>query len=513
MSDALLHFFNFIHEAQKERGSVAFYLRSRGLEFADELEAQFAVVDNCIKPFAALPKSRSAKLEPFLNAAFYLPSKRKYLIARMIDPAEALVFYSREIIAPAIEIVQEIAVFDPENQPSKVSAFAHFLHWKERVALERALGTQLVEHNLLDSAEFREKLTFIISEQQAYERMFLTLADENGKAELERIKKSNDAFKKIDAIHHALTNGRVPSEPLSAAQWFGLFTTKLDLLHELGKSMIVHIRETGKPDLRPAKQAAPAEESKPAIETGVRAYMDRIAPLPLFAGLDEATVQDILKYARITNHAKGAMIFMQGEQPSRFYIILEGWVKLFKGNIEGEESILQVLGVGDNLLETVIFSDAVMPVNAQAVDSVKLLSIPASILREKLRQNNTLAVNMLSTVSGRSQALISQFEQLTLKSVTQRVGWFLLKLFLESGDRTHNLKLPYDKSLIAGYLGMKPETFSRTLQALKERGIDIEKNTVNLPDVFALCDFCDPEVAERCTRHHTPECPNPQCMD
>ena len=115
MSDALQHFCNFIHEAQKERGSVAFYLRSQGMEFADELEAQFAVVDNCIKPLAALPKSHSAKLEPFLNAAFYLPSKRKYVIARMIDPAEALVFYSREIIAPAIEIVQEIAVFDPEN--------------------------------------------------------------------------------------------------------------------------------------------------------------------------------------------------------------------------------------------------------------------------------------------------------------------------------------------------------------------------------------------------------------
>jgi CRP-like cAMP-binding protein len=343
--------------------------------------------------------------------------------------------------------------------------------------------------------------------------MFLTLADENGKAELEQIKKSNDVFKKIDAIHHALINGRVPSEPLSAAQWFGLFTTKLNLLHQLGKSMIARIRETDEPHSESTKQAALAEESKAAIETGVRAYMDRIVPLPLFAGLDDATVQDILKYARITNHAKGAMIFMQGEQPSRFYIILEGWVKLFKGNIEGEESILQVLGVGDNLLETVIFSDASLPVNAQAVDSVKLLSIPASILREKLRQNNTLAVNMLSTVSGRSQALISQFEQLTLKTVTQRVGWFLLKLFLESGDRTSNLKLPYDKSLIAGYLGMKPETFSRTLQALKERGIDIEKNSVNLPDVFALCDFCDPEVAERCTRHHTPECPNPQCLD
>lgn len=120
---------------------------------------------------------------------------------------------------------------------------------------------------------------------------------------------------------------------------------------------------------------------------------------------------------------------------------------------------------------------------------------------------------MLSTVAGRSQALISQFEQLTLKTVTQRVGWFLLKLFLENGERTKQIKLPYDKSLIAGFLGMKPETFSRTLQALKEHGIHIDRNVITLPDVYALCDFCDADLASKCSRAGTKECPNPDCTN
>ncbi|MFO1242058.1 MAG: helix-turn-helix domain-containing protein [Rickettsiales bacterium] len=84
---------------------------------------------------------------------------------------------------------------------------------------------------------------------------------------------------------------------------------------------------------------------------------------------------------------------------------------------------------------------------------------------------------------------------------------------LENGERTKNLKLPYDKSLIAGYLGMKPETFSRTLQSLKEQGIDIDKNQVSLPDVFALCDYCDMELTEKCSRAGTKECPNPDCVN
>jgi len=525
MTNILYDFCDFIHEAQKERGAVSLYLRSRGQKFSEELESQFAVVDTRLKSLSALPKRQNAKLEPFLHAAHYLMAKRKYIIARMIEAPEAISFYSREIIAPAIDITQELAVFDTDNQPAKVAALMHFLQWKERVGLERALGTQLVMMDWKESPELRERLQYIISEQQAYERMFMMLADSKGRDAIEKLKKENDSFKRVEEIHAALKNGTSPQlETLSAVEWFNLFTAKMDVLHEVSRMMIKQLNKAEEPAQK-AKKANVRSDKKAssssslnvsdvsAIESSVRAYIDTIKALPLFAGLDTASLNELLKYARITSHDKGALIFMQGEQASRFYIILEGWVKLFKGNVDGQESILQVLSTGDNMLETVIFNDTPLPVNAQAVDNVKLLSIPASMIREKLKNNHALAVNMLSTVSGRSQALISQFEQLTLKTVTQRVGWFLLKLFLESGDRTKNLKLPYDKSLIAGYLGMKPETFSRTLQTLKDQGIDVERSSISLPDVFALCDFCDSDLAAGCSRHNTPECPNPQCLN
>jgi len=51
---------------------------------------------------------------------------------------------------------------------------------------------------------------------------------------------------------------------------------------------------------------------------------------------------------------KGATLFLQGEQASRFYMVLKGWVKMFKDNAQGDESVLQVVGVGDCLLETML---------------------------------------------------------------------------------------------------------------------------------------------------------------
>ncbi len=512
MGGLLSNICDFIHEAQRERGLVSLYLRGEKGASSQEMESQFTVVDGFSKILASLPKKQSARIELFLKSLNHLHAKRKYVIARMLEPSEVMTFYTREIIMPAIEIAQELAVLEQTNHPAKVSAFINFLQWKERVGLERALGTHLINMDWSNATDFKGRLSYIVAEQRAYERMFMVLADDNGRMAIEELKKGNNIFRQIEEIDQSFSKGNAAQivQSISAEEWFNLFTGKMDLLHVVGKTIATNL--SGKEDNNLAANNVPIHLEQAGIENGVRTYMGLIQALPLFAGVDPETLQDLLKFSRIVSHNKGALIFMQGEQASRFYIVMEGWVKLFKGNADGQESVLQVMTVGGTLLETVIFNNSPFPVNAQAVDDVKLLSIPASIIREKLQNNKELAINMLATVAGRSQALISQFEQLTLKTVTQRVGWFLLKLFLENGDRTKGIKLPYDKSLIAGYLGMKPETFSRTLQTLKEeQGIDIERNTINLPDMFALCDYCDSDVADKCPRHDTKDCPNPTC--
>ncbi len=202
---------------------------------------------------------------------------------------------------------------------------------------------------------------------------------------------------------------------------------------------------------------------------------------------------------------------MEGEPSNRFYIILKGWVKIFKGTDSGDETILQMLSSGDSVLESAVFLGTPYPVSAQIVENATILSIPAPLIREQVRQNNNLAVNLLETMSQRSQGMIRQIESARLKSVDERIGWFLLKQFLEQDKETRCIDLPYDKSIIASYLDMKRETFSRALKRLKEKGFRIENDTVVMPGMDALCGFCDIEIAATCPRHGTDKCSNPQC--
>jgi hypothetical protein len=46
--------------------------------------------------------------------------------------------------------------------------------------------------------------------------------------------------------------------------------------------------------------------------------------------------------------------------------------------------------------------------------------------------------------------------------------------------------LPYDKALIAGRLGMQPESLSRAFARLKQIGVHIEQNIAIIDDVGRL---------------------------
>lgn len=236
----------------------------------------------------------------------------------------------------------------------------------------------------------------------------------------------------------------------------------------------------------------------------------KITKLPLLKGIDQKTLDVFLKESRIACFEKNAEIFFQGGEAEHFYIILEGYIKLFQVDIEGKEALLRIVTTGDNLLETVIGNSTYL-VNAHAISKVTLLSIPLPYICKLIKHNEIIASNMLSIMIEQSRQSISHFTQISLKTVLQRVGWFFLKLFIGNG-RGLTIKLPYDKRLIASYLGMKPETFSRIIKKFERKGVSIKKNVINLSDPFALCAYCDIEIASRCSNHNTDRCPNPDCV-
>lgn len=242
----------------------------------------------------------------------------------------------------------------------------------------------------------------------------------------------------------------------------------------------------------------------------IASYRDIIDKIPLFSGINN-DLENLLKSSHIQQYKKGELLFLEGEKANNFYIILSGWLKLFKSNDDGEELILKMAGIGfGTALNTVLLNEIFMH-NAQIIEDSTLLIIPVSSLKNLLQENHQLAKNFMLAAAKYSEELSSHLEKLALKSAEEKVSWFLLNLFVESGKTLNKIELPYDKALISSYLGMKPETFSRSLHKLKEAGIiSVEKNIITLSDRFVLCDHCDLNLALKCKFHDSEECPNPQ---
>ena len=220
--------------------------------------------------------------------------------------------------------------------------------------------------------------------------------------------------------------------------------------------------------------------------TGIRAAdYDQLKQIPLFAGMTNGTIMNLLVDATVRRYHRGTTLFMQGEQADRFFVILEGWVKGFRQAPDGHESVIAVFGPGESFAEAAMFVSGNFPISTEIAADARLLVIPRNGLLKQLREDPDIALKMLASMSRRLRGFVQQVEQLTVKSATQRLASFLEKL-VDVEEGPDEFQLPLDKMLIAGRLGMQPETLSRALSKLRSIGVATEGHRVIIKDVAAL---------------------------
>lgn len=214
----------------------------------------------------------------------------------------------------------------------------------------------------------------------------------------------------------------------------------------------------------------------------------------LFQGIAPDTVEEMSRHYHKKAFTKGQSLFSAGDKAEAFFIILEGWVKLFRVSREGEEVIIHIFGPGESFAEAAVFRDQkTYPVNAQAVADVQIIEIPRSFFIKKIEEDSSFALKILASISSRQHYLVQQLEQVTTRTAPQRIGAFLLQFCRkkDAKDGGWIVELPYDKSLISTRLNIKPETFSRALAKLEPYGMETKGRTLLIHDSQKLAKFCD----------------------
>lgn len=214
-----------------------------------------------------------------------------------------------------------------------------------------------------------------------------------------------------------------------------------------------------------------------------------VARLPIFAGLDEARIRRLLDHAAVRSFGRNAVLFLQDEPATRFYVILDGWVRLYRQTPDGQESTIAVYTLGDSFAEAAILQSGAFPVTAVVVDDARLLVIEAEPFLHHLQADPKLCLNMMASMFNHLRRLVQQVEQLTVRSSAERLADFLLRLTPDGEAGEAVVRLPLDKAMIAARLGMQPETLSRALARLRHLGIETRGSRITIRDLRALRRF------------------------
>jgi CRP/FNR family transcriptional regulator, dissimilatory nitrate respiration regulator len=214
--------------------------------------------------------------------------------------------------------------------------------------------------------------------------------------------------------------------------------------------------------------------------------------LPLFRGLPEKTVAEALSEASVQRVARNTVLFIHGQPAERFYVVLEGWVKLFRETLDGQESVIAVFTRGESFAEAAMARLKSYPVSAAAATDARLLTVPNRMFMAAVERDKALTMNLMDAMSMHLHGLVGQVEDLAAKSTTERLAAFLVRLCAARTGSTR-IQLPFDKTLIAGRLGMQPETLSRAFRKLGAVGVKVAGHEVSISDIAALHTFGEGE--------------------
>ena len=206
---------------------------------------------------------------------------------------------------------------------------------------------------------------------------------------------------------------------------------------------------------------------------------------PLFASLSVETAEAFAGSCGVRNYPAGRRIFGPSEKADRFFLVLDGRVKVYKLSTNGKEQILHSYGPGKTFGEAAVWVGGTYPAFSEALTDAKLLVVSRVNMLTALRRDPELAVGMIAGLSQKLHEFERLIAELSLKDVLARLAGLLLRE--AESAKAENFRLTETKRQLASHIGTVAETLSRALKKLEDaRHISVRGAEITLLDKTAL---------------------------
>ncbi len=214
--------------------------------------------------------------------------------------------------------------------------------------------------------------------------------------------------------------------------------------------------------------------------------VDALRRVPLFTALPERVLRRLAEVAVRRTFEPGETVILEGEPCRYVYFVAEGQVRVVRTAPDGREQVLARLGPG-GALNTVppFLPRKVNHATVQAVTPAVLYAVPVSDFLRLVDECPELARVLLEDFARRLDRLSCLVEDLSLRTVRERLARFLLEHAegREGEAGTAAVLRRWTQEEIAAQIGTVREVVGRTLRAFADAGLlKIEGHRIILLD-------------------------------
>ncbi len=212
--------------------------------------------------------------------------------------------------------------------------------------------------------------------------------------------------------------------------------------------------------------------------------------VPLFSALDAEGAAALRASMQEVRFGKGDVVFSEGDDGDRLYVVSDGKIKLGHAASDGRETLLAVMGPGDMFGELSLFDPGPRTATATALTDTVLLGLHHQALRPWLTGRPEVAEALLQALAQRVRRVNDNLSELVFSDVPGRVAKALLDLGEKFGEsRADGLFVEHDltQEELAQLVGASRETVNKALADFVARGwIRLESRSVTITDLERL---------------------------
>ncbi|WP_226779916.1 Crp/Fnr family transcriptional regulator [Oceaniglobus trochenteri] len=199
-----------------------------------------------------------------------------------------------------------------------------------------------------------------------------------------------------------------------------------------------------------------------------------LTDLPPFSRLSRPEIRAILDEATPRRFDEGTEIFREGQPAERFYLLLDGYLRVVRTTPAGDQIIVlhispgQLFGIAPALQRTSY------PASAVAAAESLALSWPVRLWPSFSAKYEGFATETYRTVGARMGEIQETLTEMATQAVEKRVAAAVLRMVNQSGRKTAEgieIAFPVTRQNISDMTGTTLHTVSRLLSAWEKDGI------------------------------------------